>query len=66
MLTIGIWEEFICDYKSIHYNNTDIAQKLLFSIVLTPFAILLDIVLLPIEIIYLITLKIINKKRDDK
>ena len=66
MFTRNIWEEFIYDYKSTYYNNRDIAQKLLFSIVLTPLFILSDIVLLPIEIIYLITLKIINKKRDDK
>lgn len=66
MLTKGMWEEFIYDYKWIYYNNSDIAKKLLLSIVLTPFTILSDIVCLPIEIIYLITLKIINKKRDDK
>jgi hypothetical protein len=66
VFTIGIWEEFIYDYKSIYYSNRSIAQKLLFIIVLTPLFILSDIVLLPIEIIYLITLKIINKKRDDK
>ena len=66
MLTRGIWEEFILDYKCTFYNNRDIAEELLLSIVLTPFTILSDIACLPIEIIYLITLKIINKKRDDK
>lgn len=66
MLTRTTWEEFILDYRCRFYNNRDIAKELLFSIVLTPITILLDIVCLPIEIIYLITLNIINKKRDDK
>lgn len=66
MFIKNIWENFIYDYRSSLFYNTEITRELLFNIVLTPLAILLDIIFLPIEIIYLITLKIINKIRDDE
>lgn len=66
MGTKNIWESFTDEYQNSYYCNTTIAKNLLINIVLTPFAILLDIIFLPIEIIYLITLKIINKIRDDE
>ena len=28
MLTLGIWEEFILDYKCTFYNNRDIAKEM--------------------------------------
>jgi len=69
MITKQNWKEFKehfnaqTPYRKYKYNNNEIAKDLLLSISITPFTIILDILSLPIQIIYLICLKIIKRIR---
>lgn len=45
-------------------SSNDVAFSLLYAILFTPLTIVLDIVLIPVEIIYYICLKIVIKKRN--
>lgn len=69
MITKGIWNEF--DFKvnakdynhNFYYDSDYIALLLIIYIFCTPFVIIIDLLFMPVEIIYLICYKIIDKKR---
>jgi len=69
MITKLNWEEFKehfnaqTPYGKYKYDNSEITRDLLLSIFITPFTIVIDILIFPIQIIYLMCLKIINKIR---
>jgi hypothetical protein len=69
MLIKQLWKEFKADfeyqnaYGKYGYSNKEIVNILLLSIFLTPFCLFLDILFSPLELIYLLLLKIIKKKR---
>lgn len=68
MITRSLWWEFEFDLKYKSYDNYDksnnqIASLLVFTILATPVAIIFDILTLPIQIMYYICLKIVNKIR---
>lgn len=69
MLIKQLWKEFKADfeyqnaYGKYGYSNKEIVSILLLSIFLTPFCLFIDILFFPLELIYLLLLKIIEKKR---
>ncbi len=69
MLIKQLWKEFKVDFKyqnacgKYGYSNEKIVNILLLSIFLTPSCLFLDILFSPLELIYLLLLKIIKKKR---
>ena len=68
MITKAIWDNFHFknNYKcfgDFYYCDDYITWLLVGTIVGTPFALILDLLFLPIEIIYLICYKIIEKMR---
>lgn len=68
MLTKSLWDEFKFQLNnkwmgSYAYSSSKIAWLLLVVILLTPLAIAIDIICLPIEIIYCISYKIVRKLR---
>lgn len=69
MLIKQLWKEFKADfecqnaYGKYWYSNKEIVNILLLSIFLTPFCLFFDILFFPLELIYLLLLKIIKKKR---
>ena len=68
MLTKCLWEEFEFSLKdkwlgTYTYSSSKVAWLLLVAILLTPLAIAIDIICLPIEIIYCISYKIVRKLR---
>ena len=68
MLTKKIWQDFHDDLTNSYmgcyiFSNQSMAKQLLLSILLTPVILLLDILFLPLELIYLLLLKIIKKIR---
>ena len=68
MLIKQLWEEFKVDfeyqnYGTYGYSNKEIVNILLLSIFLTPFCLFIDILFSPLELIYLLLLKNIKKKR---
>lgn len=69
MLIKQLWKEFKADFKyqnaygKYGYSNEKIVNTLLLSIFLTPSCLFLDILFSPLELIYLLLLKIIKKKR---
>lgn len=68
MLTKGLWEEFKFQLNnkwmgSYAHSSSKIAWLLLVVILLTPIAIALDIITLPIQILYRISYKIVRKLR---
>lgn len=71
MLTSRLWWDFEFKLKCCFNNNNytyrenDMAWLLLGTILGTPFTIILDILTLPIQIVYQICLKIVKKLRSD-
>lgn len=75
MFTYMLWRDFIYSYKEPYigfaedrfykYNNEELTGIFILYILLTPFSIVTDLVGLPIELIYLIILKVMNKFRKD-
>lgn len=72
MLTYMLWKDFGDSCKAPYigyanrcykYSNEELAGMFILSILLTPIFIVADLVGLPIELIYLIILKVINKFR---
>lgn len=71
MLIKQLWKELGIEtdfeyqnaYGKYRYSNKKIVNILLLSIFLTPFCLFLDILFFPLELIYLLLLKIIKKKR---
>ena len=69
MITKELWKEFKQNFNSqtpygkYKYTHSEITQVLLLSIFLSPVAIVLDILFFPIEVIYLICLKMIERIR---
>lgn len=68
MLTKGLWDEFEFQLNNkwmgnYAYSSSKMAWLLLVVILLTPLAIAIDIICLPIEIIYCISYKIVRKLR---
>ena len=60
MLIKGLWDEWMGNYA---HSSSKMAWLLLVVILLTPLAIAIDIIGLPIEILYCISYKIIRKIR---
>lgn len=74
MFSYLLWKDFKYSCKERYigyadkyykYSNNELAESFIFNIILTPFCILVDLVVLPFEFIYLITLKVINKLRKE-
>lgn len=71
MLIKQLWKKFKADfeyqnaYGKYRYSNKEIVNILLLSIFLTPFYLFIDILFSPLELIYLLLLKIIEKKRKE-
>ena len=68
MLTKDLWDEFEFQLNNkwmgnYAYSSSKMAWLLLVVILLTPLAIAIDIICLPIEIIYCISYKIVRKLR---
>ena len=69
MLIKQLWKEFKADFKyqdaygKYFYSSKEMVIILLLSIFLTPFCLFFDILFSPLELIYLLLLKIIKKKR---
>ena len=68
MITKAIWEEFIYSLKDrwggdYTRSNSEMASILLICVGLTPLTIVLDIVTIPIQILYCASYKIIKKLR---
>lgn len=64
MFTSGIWWDFEFKVKLSCYRERELAWLLLGTILGTPFTIILDILTLPIQLIYKIALKKIRKLRN--
>ena len=69
MLTKQLWKELEFE-AGLQYNNgryvysdTEIAMVLVLVVFLIPFCLFIDILLCPLELLYLVLLKIIKKKR---
>jgi len=74
MLTYMLWEDFKYKCKERYigfadkyykYDNSEIVSLFMVYTVVTPFVIILDLILSPFEIIYLISLKVVNKLRKE-
>ena len=68
MLNKGLWDEFEFQLNNkwmgnYAYSSSKMAWLLLVVILITPLAIAVDIIALPIEIIYFISYKIVRKLR---
>ena len=68
MLTKDLWDEFEFQLNNkwmgiYAYSSSKMSWLLLVVILLTPLAIAIDIICLPIEIIYCISYKIVRKLR---
>lgn len=68
MLTKGLWDEFEFQLNNkwmgnYAYSSSKMAWLLLVVILITPLTIAVDIIALPIEIIYFISYKIVRKLR---
>lgn len=69
MLTLCMWRDY--DFKlnyfyycrTSKYSNEEMAMLLILAICLTPLTLVLDILLIPLELFYLLCLKIVEKKR---
>ncbi len=69
MLTLNMWRDY--DYKlypfnfgrTSDYSDEEMAMLLILVICLTPLTLVLDILLIPLELFYLLCLKIVEKKR---
>ena len=74
MFTYLLWKDFKYSCKERYigyadqyykYDNKDLAGIFIFYIIVTPLFILADLIGLPFEFIYLVTLKVINKLRKE-
>lgn len=74
MMTIGIWRDFthkmnfgISDWLGnfCRYYDGDIVWLLMWTILLTPLSLSLDMLFLPFEILYFICSKIVDKVSDE-
>lgn len=69
MLTKQLWKEleFEAGLQNNNgryvYSDTEIAMVLVLVVFLIPFCLFIDIALCPLELLYLVLLKIIKKKR---
>lgn len=71
MITKCVWNEF---KENLNYNfygmwsisDEDVAGLLLICILLTPLTCFMDIALMPLEVIYILTIKFIRKLRRTK
>lgn len=69
MITKAIWDNFsykknLKCYDIFYYDDSDITWLLIETVIGTPIVLILDLLCLPIEIVYLICYKIIEKMRD--
>lgn len=72
MLTKGIWKDLLGKKSGYHYGHTPYKSKeqelrevswlLIFTTLLTPISFILDILFLPIEILYYISKKFIERE----
>ena len=71
MITKAVWKEFIYSLKDkwlgdYTHSNSEMASILLLCVGLTPLVIVLDVVTIPIQILYCASYKIIKKVRSSK
>ena len=69
MITKAIWDNFSFKnnwkcYDNFYYDDNYITWLLIVTVIGTPIVLILDLLFLPIEIVYLICYKIIEKMRD--
>lgn len=69
MIIKAIWDNFSFKnnwkcYDNFYYDDSYITWLLIVTVIGTPIVLILDLLFLPIEIVYLICYKIIEKMRD--
>lgn len=69
MLVKWVWHDFILSlyresvFGGYFYSDIEIALLLIIVLIITPIVLLLDIIILPLEILYWLLLKFVRKLR---